>query len=101
VTKTPTLTVCGTETIRLARRIRALDANHTALHAAVATKAPHLLGLPGVGAVVAATVLLAWSPRTHPLRSRLRRRVTTTGLVKQHHPTPTQPRRRRVCCTDR
>lgn len=67
----PTLTVCRAEAIRLARRIRALDAelaaNHTALHAAVSRQAPQLLDLPGVGAVVATTVLLAWS---HPGRIR-------------------------------
>jgi transposase len=66
-----TLTICRAEAIRLARRIRALDAelaaNHTALHQAVTTQAPQLLALPGVGAVVAATVLLAWS---HPGRIR-------------------------------
>lgn len=66
-----TLAVCRAEAIRLARRIRALDAelaaNHTALHEAVAAQAPQLLALPGVGAVVAATVLLAWS---HPGRVR-------------------------------
>jgi transposase len=68
---TATLTVCRTEATRLARRIRALDAelaaNHTALHDAVTAQAPQLLALPGVGAVVAATVLLAWS---HPGRIR-------------------------------
>ncbi|MDI5937147.1 MULTISPECIES: IS110 family transposase [unclassified Micromonospora] len=66
-----TLAVCRVEAIRLARRIRALDAelaaNHTALHEAVTAQAPQLLALPGVGAVVAATVLLAWS---HPGRVR-------------------------------
>lgn len=67
----PALAVCRAEAIRLARRIRALDAelaaNHTALHEAVTMQAPQLLDLPGVGAVVAATVLLAWS---HPGRIR-------------------------------
>ncbi len=66
-----TLAICRAEAIRLARRIRALDAelaaNHTALHQAVTAQAPQLLTLPGVGAVVAATVLLAWS---HPGRIR-------------------------------
>jgi transposase len=66
-----TLTVCRAEAVRLAKRIRALDAelaaNHTALHDAVTMQAPQLLALPGVGAVVAATVLLAWS---HPGRIR-------------------------------
>ena len=66
-----TLVICRAEAMRLARRIRALDAelatNHTALQQAVTTQAPKLLALPGVGAVVAATVLLAWS---HPGRIR-------------------------------
>lgn len=68
---TGTLGICRAEAIRLARRIRALDAelaaNHAALHEAVTAQAPQLLALPGVGAVVAATVLLAWS---HPGRVR-------------------------------
>ncbi|WSG09845.1 IS110 family transposase [Micromonospora sp. NBC_01739] len=66
-----TLAVCRAEATRLARRIRALDAelaaNHTALHETVTAQAPQLLALPGVGAVVATTVLLAWS---HPGRVR-------------------------------
>jgi transposase len=70
-TDTDTLAICRAEAIRLARRIRTLDAelaaNHTALHQAVNAQAPQLLALPGVGAVVAATVLLAWS---HPGRVR-------------------------------
>jgi transposase len=66
-----TLGICRAEAIRLARRIRALDAelatNHATLHEAVTAQAPQLLALPGVGAVIAATVLLAWS---HPGRIR-------------------------------
>lgn len=53
------------EAIRLARRIRVLDAelaaNNTALNRAVTIQAPQLLELPGVGPVVAAIVLQAWS----------------------------------------
>jgi transposase len=70
-TSTPTTTreICRGEAIRLARRIRALDAelvaNHTALNAAVTAQAPQLLDVRGVGPVVAATVLQAWS---HPGR---------------------------------
>jgi transposase len=67
----PTLAVCRGEAIRLARRIRALDAelaaNHTTLHQAVTAQAPHLLERAGVGPVIAATALLAWS---HPGRVR-------------------------------
>jgi transposase len=61
--------VCRSEAIRLARRIRALDTelatNHTSLTAAVTAQAPALLEVRGVGPVVAATVLQAWS---HPGR---------------------------------
>jgi transposase len=64
-----TRAVCRAEAIRLARRIRALDtdlaANHTALSSALTAQAPELLDLRGVGPVVAATVLQAWS---HPGR---------------------------------
>ena len=58
-------TIARRETVRLARRVRALDtelaANNTALTRAVTTQAAQLLELPGVGPVVAATVLQAWS----------------------------------------
>jgi transposase len=68
-TATTTRVICRSEAIRLARRIRALDAdlvaNHTALDAAVTDQAPQLLDVRGVGPVVAATVLQAWS---HPGR---------------------------------
>jgi hypothetical protein len=40
-----TLAVCRAGATRLARRIRAFDANHAALHQAVAAQAPHLLDL--------------------------------------------------------
>ncbi len=64
-------TVCRGEAIRLARRVRALDTelatNHTALTAAVSAQAPELLEVRGVGPVVAAVVLQAWS---HPGRVR-------------------------------
>jgi transposase len=61
--------VSRAEAVRLARRIRVLDsdlaANRAALTAAVAEQAPELLQVRGVGPVVAATVLHAWS---HPGR---------------------------------
>jgi transposase len=67
--QTTARTVCRAEAIRLARRIRALDAelgaNHAALTAAVSTQAPALLNLRGVGPVVGAIVLHA---RSHPGR---------------------------------
>ena len=62
---------CRREAIRLAKRIVALDAelvdNRKALDVAVADTAPELCELPGVGSVVAASVLTAWS---HPGRVR-------------------------------
>jgi transposase len=62
---------CRQEAIRLAKRIVALDGglvdNRKALDAAVADTAPELCELPGVGSVVAASVLTAWS---HPGRVR-------------------------------
>ncbi|MCB0939122.1 MAG: IS110 family transposase [Mycobacterium sp.] len=62
---------CRKEAIRLAKRIVALDGelvdNRRALDAAVADTAPELCELPGVGSVVAASVLTAWS---HPGRVR-------------------------------
>jgi transposase len=62
---------CRQETIRLAKRIVALDGelteNRKALDAAVEETAPELCELPGVGSVVAACVLTAWS---HPGRVR-------------------------------
>lgn len=65
------LATCRQEVIRLAKRIAALDGevanNRTALDAAVDDVAPELCQLPGVGSVVAACVLTAWS---HPGRVR-------------------------------
>jgi transposase len=62
---------CRQEAIRLAKRIVALDGelvnNRKALDAAVEETAPELCELPGVGSVVAASVLTAWS---HPGRVR-------------------------------
>jgi transposase len=62
---------CRREAIRLAKRIVTLDGelldNRKALDAAVADTAPELCELPGVGSVVAASVLTAWS---HPGRVR-------------------------------
>ena len=56
---------CRHEAIRLAKRIVALDAelvdNRKALDAAVEDVAPELCELPGVGLVIAACVLTAWS----------------------------------------
>lgn len=62
---------CRQEAVRLARRVRALDddltANRAAITELVRDAAPQLLELTGVGAVVAASVLIAWS---HPGRVR-------------------------------
>nr|AIU93844.1 hypothetical protein LRS1606.410 [Rhodococcus sp. NS1] len=66
-----TTQTCRQEAVRLAKRIRALDAelidNRKALDSAVGSVAPELSELPGVGSVVAASVLIAWS---HPGRVR-------------------------------
>ncbi|MDV6278842.1 transposase, partial [Rhodococcus erythropolis] len=60
-----TAATCRAEAVRLAKRIRALDTelvdNRKSLDAIVTTTAPELTAAVGVGAVVAATVLIAWS----------------------------------------
>jgi len=65
------LATCRSEAVRLARHIRDLDhqiaANRAQLDTLVAEQAPELTTLPGVGSVVAAAVLIAWS---HPGRVR-------------------------------
>lgn len=62
---------CRAEAVRLARRIKTLDSdlttNRTGITDLVSAAAPELLTLPGVGAIVAAAVLVAWS---HPGRLR-------------------------------
>jgi transposase len=62
---------CRQEAIRLPKRIVAVDGelidNRKTLDFAVAGTAPELCELPGVGAVVAASLLTAWS---HPGRVR-------------------------------
>ncbi len=63
--------ICRREAVRLARRIQTLNgelaSNRTAVGELVAKDAPELLELTGVGPIVAATVLIAWS---HPGRVR-------------------------------
>jgi len=67
----PVTATCRQEAVRLAKRIVALDGelaeNRKALDVLVTQAAPELFALPGVGSVVAATVLTAWS---HPGRVR-------------------------------
>ncbi|GFG72270.1 IS110 family RNA-guided transposase [Mycolicibacter senuensis] len=67
----PVTGICRQEAIRLAKRITDLDAeladNRKRLDVTVADVAPELCELPGVGSVVAASVLTAWS---HPGRVR-------------------------------
>lgn len=67
----PVAATCRQEAVRMAKRIVALDGeladNRKALDALVEQTAPELCKLPGVGSVVAATVLTAWS---HPGRVR-------------------------------
>jgi transposase len=64
-----TTATCRREAIRLARRIRTLNENLARSRADITTlttqDTPQLLELHGVGAVVAASVLIAWS---HPGR---------------------------------
>jgi len=66
-----TTATCRHEAVRLARRIRTLDgdlaSNRSDISELVKQDTPQLLDLTGVGAVVAATVLIAWS---HPGRVR-------------------------------
>ena len=67
----PPVAACRREAIRLASRIHALGrdlaANMAELRQFTAAEVPELLDLPGVGPVVAGTILLAWS---HPGRVR-------------------------------
>ncbi len=67
----PVVATCRQEAIRLAKRIAALDGelvdNRKNLDSLVEDLAPELCQLPGVGSVVAACVLTAWS---HPGRVR-------------------------------
>lgn len=62
---------CRAEAVRLARRVKTLDGdlatNRAGITNLVASAAPELLELSGVGAVVAAAVMIAWS---HPGRVR-------------------------------
>ena len=66
-----TTATCRGEAVRLARRIRTLDAdlatNRDGITTLVSQDTPELLELTGVGPVVAAGVLIAWS---HPGRVR-------------------------------
>jgi transposase len=66
-----TTATCRREAVRLAQRVRTLDgdlgANRADITKLVEQDAPQLLQLTGVGAVVAAGVLIAWS---HPGRVR-------------------------------
>lgn len=67
----PTLGTCRSEAVRLARRVRTLNddlaRNRADITKLIAQDTPQLLELTGVGAVVAACVLIAWS---HPGRIR-------------------------------
>ncbi len=63
--------ICRHEAVRLAQRIRTLDgeiaSNRATVTKLIAQDTPQLLELSGVGAIVAASVLVAWS---HPGRVR-------------------------------
>ena len=66
-----TITTCRGEAVRLAKRIcdfeTELAENRATLNAMVAGQAPELLALTGIGSVVGAAILVAWS---HPGRVR-------------------------------
>jgi transposase len=66
-----TARTCRAEAVRMATRIRALDTelrdNRKSLDALVQATTPELTAVPGVGSVVAASVMIAWS---HPGRVR-------------------------------
>ncbi len=96
----PVTATCRQEAVRLAKRIVALDGelaeNRKALDVLVTQAAPELCALPGVGSVVAATVLTAWS---HPGRVRseaafatLAGTLSDTGLIRKHGALPAQSR---------
>lgn len=79
----------------LARRVLALQAeardHERAITVIVTDWRPDLLAQPGIGAIVAAQVLVSW---TDPLRGRIRdahRHRTHPRLVRTAHPSPTQP----------
>ena len=65
------LGTCRAEAVRLARRVRTLDVdlarNRSGVTDLITRQEPELLELTGVGAVVAAAVMIAWS---HPGRVR-------------------------------
>ncbi len=88
----------------LARRIEAATVEAAELERElleqVRALAPQLLDEPGVGPIVAAQLLIAWSPpRPAPLRGRLRatgRRRADPCFQRPNHPPPAQPRRRQA-----
>jgi len=76
--ETAWLATCPGEAVQLARHIGHLDqdiaANRVQLHTLVAERAAELTTLTGLGSVVAATALIAWSHlRQGPVRSGVRR----------------------------
>lgn len=66
-----TVATCRAEAVRLARRVRTLDVdlvtNRAGITDLISREAPELLDLTGVGAIVAAAIMIAWS---HPGRAR-------------------------------
>jgi hypothetical protein len=80
---------CRQEAVRLAQRIRTLDgdlaSNRASITKLIEQDTPQLLELTGVGAIVAATVLVAWS---HPgrVRSEAALARAATVLVAWSHP---------------
>ncbi len=91
-----TTATCRREAARLARRVRTLDEDLARSRAditeLIAHDTPQLLELSGVGAVVAATVLIAWS---HPGRVRSEAAMASLAGTCQ-----SQPRRATPCGID-
>lgn len=85
---------CRADAVRLARRIRTLGVdlatNKRGINDLIADTAPELLTLPGIGPVVAAAVLIAWS---HPGRVR-----SEAAKAPSHARSP--PPRATPCDTD-
>lgn len=96
-----TTATCRHEAVRLSRRIRTLDgdlaSNRTYITKLIGQDTPQLPKLTGVGAVVAASVLTAWSHPAGQFRGSdglARRNLPDPGIVRQHDPAPAEPRRR-------
>lgn len=91
---------CRREAVRLAKQILTLQEqmaeNHSELETLVQQVQPALLQVYGIGPVLAAIILTAWSHRQSAIRSRIRspgRHVPSPGLIRWHHQIQAEPRR--------